>query len=143
MKKYHNLSASERKVYDWEKKWVIGGGYFYPKLKSDRTLPRVVRSGGYEFYRISPRPTRKFGLSYRKVFAGYMEEKYIRTPGMRPQPYPHARWDLIGYVKNRKGIKSGTRTIVPLSSYAYKKSAVRAQLMLKPRKVKKRRKKIR
>jgi hypothetical protein len=141
---WDKLTKIEQKARRWEQANVFGTGYFAKKISSARSFDSFMRSKGYDAYRISPSVTHKFGKAYRAVYGGYIDEQITKRDAsgypVAGHIFPKVKWDLHVFIKNRKGIRSGTRTITPLSQYTGKQRAdYKSQLMLRKRSPAKRR----
>jgi len=103
-------------------------------------LKKKIQSTGYEAFRVSSKPTIKFGKKYKKIYGATVEPDYSRPTGKKnkfgnPTKFgAKVSWHPHGYTSAK--VKAGTRTLANLKYYPVDQQEAKRKLMLKKRKVK-------
>jgi len=98
-------------------------------------LRRKMIPTGYEAYRVSARPTKKYGKSYKKVYGASVSPNY-RFPVGKKNKFGNptkwladVKWFPHGYTS--PSVKGGTRLLTSLSSYPIDIKDAKRKLMIK------------
>ena len=98
-------------------------------------LRKQLSPTGYEAFRVSPRPTMKYGMLFKKIYGATVAPDYSRPIGKRNKfgnPIKFGamvKWYPHGYTSAKA--KSGTFLLQPLKSYPIDIKEAKYKLMIK------------
>lgn len=98
-------------------------------------LKEKLRATGYEAFRISPRPTIKFGKMYKKIYGASVSPDYSRPVGKKnkfgnPTKWgAKVQWYPHGYTS--PNVSGGTRLLTGLRNYPIDSRELKMKLMIR------------